>query len=271
MKDESCISFLQWALPRLQMRWPGFKKVRGQVCKRLARRLDELELTDLKRYRMYLEDNPLEWHILDSLCRITISRFYRDKGIYDSLCSHILPKLTENALRQGNKNLSCWCIGSASGEEPYSVSLLWDLSGVNDQGLDLNILATEVDQLMINRARNGCYPASSLREMPIDLITQAFFRKKELFCIKKQYKERVQFMQQDIRNTLPDSTFNLILCRNLVFTYFSRELQKEIINKIILCLKPGGALIIGSHEKLPGIVPGLSSLYPGQTIYRRET
>ena len=99
MKDESCICFLQWALPRLHMRWPGFKKVRGQVCKRLGRRLEELQLADLKNYRMYLEDNPLEWHILDSLCRITISRFYRDKGIFDSLYSHVLPELIEKAVR----------------------------------------------------------------------------------------------------------------------------------------------------------------------------
>ena len=270
MKDESCICFLQWALPRLHMRWPGFKKVSGQVCKRLARRLNELKLADLKRYRMYLEDNPLEWHILDSLCRITISRFYRDKGIYDSLCSDVLPELTANARRQGDKTLSCWCIGSASGEEPYTVSLLWDLSGINYHGLDLNILSTEVDQLMINRARKGCYPASSLRELPIDIMTRAFTRREALFCIKEQHKKRVQFLQQDIRNALPDSTFHLILCRNLVFTYFSSELQKEIINRIILCLKPGGVLIIGSHEKLPEIAPGLFPLFPSQKIYQRE-
>jgi len=270
MKDESCICFLQWALPHLHMRWPGFKKVRGQVCKRLGRRLDELELADLKRYRMYLEDNPLEWHILDSLCRITISRFYRDKGIYDSLRSHVLPELTKNAVRQDDSTLFCWCIGSASGEEPYSVSLLWDISGVNNQGLDLNILATEVDQLMINRARKGCYPLSSIRELPSEIRTRAFTREDVLFCITEQHKKRVHFLQQDIRNAQPDSAFHLILCRNLVFTYFSRELQEEIIPKILLCLKPGGALIIGSHEELPGRIPGLAPWLPGKTIYRRE-
>jgi chemotaxis protein methyltransferase CheR len=270
MKDESCICFLQWALPHLHMHWPGFKKVRGQVCKRLGRRLDELELADLKRYRMYLEDNPLEWHILDSLCRITISRFYRDKGIYDSLRSHVLPELIKNAVRQDDSALSCWCIGSASGEEPYSVSLLWDLSGVNNQDLDLKILATEVDQLMINRARKGCYPVSSIRELPSEMKTRAFTREDVLFCITEQHKKRVHFLQQDIRNAQPDSAFHLILCRNLVFTYFSRELQEEIIPKILLCLKPGGALVIGSHEELPGMIPGLAPWLPGKAIYRRE-
>jgi len=270
MKDESCICFLQWALPHLHMRWPGFKKVHGQVCKRLASRLDELHLADLKRYRMYLEDNPLEWHILDSLCRITISRFYRDRGTYDFLCSNILPELLENSRRRGKNKFSCWCIGSASGEEPYSVSLLWDLSGLNTQRLDLKILATEIDLGMISRARKGCYPVSSLRELPPIMRTMAFIREDEFFCIKEQYKKRVQFLQQDIRSTQPDSTFHLILCRNLVFTYFSRELQKKIIEKIALCLKPGGALVIGSHEELPGIGHGLASWFSGQTIYRRE-
>ena len=270
MKDEACICFLQWALPHLHMRWPGFKKVRGQVCKRLSRRLDELKLADLKGYRMYLQDNPLEWHILDSLCRITISKFYRDKGIYDSLRSQVLPELIERSVRQGDKDLSCWCIGSASGEEPYTLSLLWDLSRINDQGLDLKILATEIDQRMINRAQKGCYPVSSMRELPSEMRSRAFTREGDLFCIKEQYRKRVKFLQQDIRNAQPDSTFGLILCRNLVLTYFSIELQEEIVQLILLRLKPGGGLIIGSHEELPGSLPGLDPWLPEQKIYRKK-
>ena len=256
MKDESCICFLQWALPHLQMRWPGFKKVRGQVCKRLGRRLEELQLVDLKSYRIYLQDNPLEWHILDSMCRITISRFYRDRGTYNFLSAQVFPELIKNAQRKGEKNLNCWCIGAASGEEPYSISLLWDLSGLAKKKLDVNILATEVDQRMINRARKGCYPASSIRELPSKIKSLAFTQKDAQFCLKEQCKKRVQFLQQDIRNAQPDSTFHLILCRNLVFTYFSQELQEEIAQQILLRLNPGGYLVIGTHEVLPAAALG---------------
>jgi chemotaxis protein methyltransferase CheR len=259
MKDQSCICFLQWALPHLHMRWPGFRKVRGQVCKRLGRRLDELDLQDLKSYRMYLENNPLEWHILDSMCRITISRFYRDKGIYNLLRERVFPGLIETTSRQGENILSCWCIGSASGEEPYSLSLLWDLSGINKQGLDLNILATEVDQLLINRARRACYPPSSIRELPSVIRDQAFTLKNGQFCLKEQYRKRVQFLQQDIRNTQPDSSFHLIFCRNLVFTYFCQDLQEELAHEILLRLRPGGGLVIGSHEELPPSLSGMSA------------
>ena len=150
------------------------------------------------------------------------------------------------------------------------MSLLWDLSGINNQGLDLKILTTEIDQRMINRAQKGCYPLSSIRELPSEMRSQAFTRKGDLFCIKEQYRKRVQFLQQDIRNAQPDSTFDLILCRNLVLTYFSIELQEEIVQRIIKCLNPGGYLIIGSHEELPLTMPSLTPWLPKQKIYLRE-
>ena len=60
MKDSDCVHFLQWALPRLRLRWSGFRRVRRQVCKRIARRLRELELSDLDAYRDYLAAKPSE-------------------------------------------------------------------------------------------------------------------------------------------------------------------------------------------------------------------
>ena len=270
MKDESCTCFLQWALPQIHMQWPGFRKVRGQVCKRLNRRLGELKLHDLKSYRMYLGNNPLEWHRLDSMCRITISRFYRDKGIYDLVHERVFPALIDSALQQGEKTLSCWCIGSASGEEPYSLSLLWDFCNNNKQGLDFKIVATEVDQLLIKRARRACYPPSSIRELPSGIKEQAFTHRDELFCLKSPHRKRVVFLQQDIRKTQPESSFHLMFCRNLVFTYFSPDLQEEIVRKMLIRLKPGGVLVIGTHEKLPGFLPGLAPCFPGKTFCFRK-
>ena len=67
MKDTECVRFMQWALPRLRMRWPGFRKVRRQVCKRINRRISELRLNDVKCYREYLQVHQDEWIYLDSL------------------------------------------------------------------------------------------------------------------------------------------------------------------------------------------------------------
>lgn len=270
MKDDACISFLQWALPHMQMRWPGFRRVRGQVCKRLGRRLQELQLQDLMGYRMYLQDNPLEWHTLDSLCRITISRFYRDRGMYNFLAAEVFPGLLEKIETQGGKILACWCIGAASGEEPYSVSLLWDFAVFQKQSTEFQILATEVDQQMINRARKACYPSSSIRELPAFMKSRAFNQRERQFCLKEKFKKRVHFLQQDIRNTHPDATFHLIFCRNLVFTYFAQGLQEKIGQQIANRLMPGGILVIGAHEVLPATLAGLDRWLPAKSIYRKK-
>ncbi len=92
MNDTECIDFLQWCLPRLRMRWAGFRKVRRQVCKRISRRMAELRLADADAYRAYLDANAGEWDALDALCRVTISRFYRDRGVYDAIRRRVLPR-----------------------------------------------------------------------------------------------------------------------------------------------------------------------------------
>lgn len=78
MDDNSCTAFLQWALPRLHLRWQGFERVRRQVCGRIRHRLATLQLDALASYPSCLEKKPQEWDVLDSLCRVTISRFCRN-------------------------------------------------------------------------------------------------------------------------------------------------------------------------------------------------
>jgi chemotaxis protein methyltransferase CheR len=92
--DQECVEFLQWALPRMQMRWSGFRKVRRQVCRRIQRRMQVLE-KDVQGYREFLEAEPEEWDVLDALCRITISRFYRDRAVFAYLQTTVLPALAE--------------------------------------------------------------------------------------------------------------------------------------------------------------------------------
>ena len=124
MKDDECVRFLQWALPTLGKRWPGFRKVRRQVCRRIAYRLGELGLDNLAEYRRYLQANPAEWDNLDQLCRVTISRFYRDRWVFDRLGGTVLPELAQAALGRGEKTLRCWSAGCGSVEEPCTLAVI---------------------------------------------------------------------------------------------------------------------------------------------------
>src|ERR687895_1262085 len=139
LTDVDCVSFLQWALPRLGLRWEGFRKPRRQVCRRLRARIGELGLDGVAAYRAHVEARPDEWRVLDRLCRVTISRFYRDRGVWEALRGELDPR-------------SVWSAGSASGEEAYTAALVWP---------EATILATDADLALLERAARGCYTGSA--------------------------------------------------------------------------------------------------------------
>lgn len=271
MTDEACVRFLQWALPRLQMRWPGFRKVRNQVRKRIIKRLTQLGLPNVSAYRNYLEKNPSEWQVLDTFCRITISRFFRDKGVFRQLGDIVLPALATQANNKGNACLRCWCAGCASGEEPYSLALLWHFIGRQKrQDLRLEIIATDIDCSILERAARAEYTAGSLRELPNDWVLKAFTEKKGKYVLRSDFLEYIRFSEQDIRKETPEGPFHLIMCRNLVFTYFDTILQREILSRIETGLLPGGALIIGIHETLPDYSEHFTPWVPHMPIFLKK-
>jgi chemotaxis protein methyltransferase CheR len=267
VKDVDCTQFLQWALPRLGMRWLGFRRVRRQVCKRLGRRMAELGLTELTEYRALLETHPQEWTRLDALCKISISRFYRDQGVWRTLEREILPHLTERARVRGETRLQIWSAGCASGEEPYTLALLFAFNHERLSECAPEILATDTDLHLLERARRACYPASSLRRVPHSWRA-AFERSDDGHCLPAEYRTPVRFLEQDIRREYPEGRFDLILCRNLVFTYFETSLQAEIAKRLAERLVADGMLLLGIHESLPEPVPMLVQERPW--LYRKR-
>ncbi len=190
MKDAECVRFLQWALPLMRLRWRGFRKVRRQVRKRLGRRLEELGLRDIDAYRARLASDPREWEVLDGLCRIPISRFYRDRAVFDHLFQETLPAL---ARRHGE--VACWSAGCASGEEPYTLAV-----AARMLDLPLRIVATDSAPHLLARAEAARYGPSSLRELPRAWREQAFTPE---HVLRPAFREAVHFRCEDIRATMP--------------------------------------------------------------------
>lgn len=271
MNDADCVRFLGWALPRLRMRWPGFRKVRKQVCKRVGRRMKELNLPDAAAYREYLETHPAEWTALDALCRITISRFYRGIGVFEALRTEILPELASTAKARGSGVVRCWSAGCASGEEPYSLAALWKLGlQPNFSDVSLRIIATDSDPHMLRRSREGRYCRGSLKDFPQQWLADVFEREDDQFLIRGEYRRMVEFLQQDLRREMPAGPFDLICCRNFAFTYFEESLQKEVLPRLVKRLHPGGRLVIGLHEQLPLLPPDLAEDRPSLGVYRKR-
>jgi chemotaxis protein methyltransferase CheR len=259
MRDDDCVRFLQETLPRLGLRWPGFKKVRGQVCKRIGRRLSELRLGGLDAYRERLAIDPDEWRVLDRMCRVTISRLWRDRETYRGLETAVLPALASRAAG----SLQIWSCGCASGEEPHSIAMLWhERLADRFPKVEIRILATDADLHMLVRAGRAVYPAGAAKEVPDDIAATALEPVGDAgreVRVTDRDRAVVRRVQSDVRDGVPGGPFHLILCRNSVFTYFDETRQRSVAARIVERLHRGGALVVGGHETLPG---GLTRLTP---------
>ncbi len=253
MRSENGVEFLQWALPRLGFRWSGFRKPRGQVLKRIRKRMEELGLAGgYDQYRDYLNENPQEWEHLDRLCYVSISKFLRDRKLWDFIRDELLCELMR-ADRPGQ--VAIWSVGCCNGEEPYGIAIMADqLSPNSAEAGNVSILATERNRELLERARRGRYPGGALKELSEQEL-KTYFRKTEdpeaQYEITGRLRRYIEFEERDIRASMPARRFDLVFCRNLVFTYFEHKEQTAFLRKLQPRIKPGGCLVIGSNEELP--------------------
>jgi chemotaxis protein methyltransferase CheR len=141
--------------------------------------------------------------------------------------------------------------GCASGEEPYSLKIVWDFEvRAAFPDVALSIVATDVDTKVLDRARQGCYGASSLRELPPRLRLRGFEPAGACFRVRPGQREGVTFLHQDLRGDAPPGPFDIILCRNLAFTYFAPRLQQRVLAGFAERLVAGGYLVVGAHEHI---------------------
>jgi chemotaxis protein methyltransferase CheR len=228
-----------------------------------------LGMNEPAAYMAYLDAHPDEWTVLDGLCTISISRFYRDHRVFDALGDTVLPMLAAQATTRTDATVRCWSAGCASGEEPYTLSLIWDQRiRLRFPRVALAVAATDLDPTLLDRARLACYPRSSLRELPSAWIDAAFVRRNDEYCLQDPWKSCVEFRQQDIRTNQPSGPFDLVLCRNVAFTYFDEAAQRRVASRLAEQMPAGGFLVVGQHESLPSDAPFVCDT-PRLGVYRR--
>ena len=210
--------------------------------------------------------------MLETMTHITISRFHRDRGVFGCLQQEVLPALAAGVIKRGTKVLEVWIAGCASGEEAYTLTIMWELELTRRfPALALRILATDTDEAMLGRARRGCYQATSLRELPTRWHASAFSASDQEYCLREPFREPVTIVHHDVRTPPPAGPFDLVMCRNLAFTYFNLDLQRATVSRIDGALHCGGALVLGTHEALPENVEGFEPWKTTEPIYRHTT
>jgi chemotaxis methyl-accepting protein methylase len=226
--------------------WSGYRRVRKGVIKRVRQHMAAFDCKAVNMYIERLEKEPELRAACESLFNVTISRFFRDRQLWRFLQESCLPQLAQ----QFPSPIKIWSAGCACGEEPYSLAILWSTLSLQTE---LDILATDAQQICLDRAQIGHFKKSSLKEVPKDLLASCFktLPKTNEYAILPHLKKSIRWQRADLLESIPMERFQLILLRNNVLTYFQGEKREKTFLKIFQQLTPGGHLAIGAHEQLP--------------------
>lgn len=187
---------------------------------------------------------------------INVSEFYRNREQWQVLENKIIPNLINT-----KKSLKVWSSACSTGEEPYSLVML--LSKFFDLK-NISVLATDIDNQAIEKAKFGLYSQKSLKELPEEFQTKFFDRVENTYRIKDEIKNRVTFKKMNLLVDPYPNNYDLILCRN-VMIYFTEEAKNIMYKKFHESLSDRGVLFVGSTEQI--IFPHKFNLQAIETFF----
>lgn len=167
-------------------------------------------------YARYLFENPSEIQVLFKEFLINVTYFFRDAAAFKVLEKEILPRLCEG--KTDKDVFRVWVVGCSTGEEAYSIAmLLFERIKQTGQNFKIQIYGTDLDDESIAIAREGIYPCSISKHVTSERLRRFFTKEKTGYRIKKEIQEKVIFSVHNvIKDTLPDVSFDLLTCRNLM-------------------------------------------------------
>ena len=179
--------------------------------------------------------------------------FYREKAHFEYFSQKILPELTAQKDRSGDRVLRIWCAGCSSGEEPYTLMMLMlEHLGPKLSRWKPRLLATDLSAQILKTAMSGVYEEDRVAELPA-VLRNKYFRKTpdgEL-SVADEIRSRIDFRRHNLMDPKFPFTkpFDAIFCRN-VMIYFDRETRNTLVAKYHQHMAPGGHLFIGHSESL---------------------
>ncbi len=249
MDDESFRQILQF----FSLSWPGYRKVRKGVKKRLVRHMLECECRKSGDYLLLLQENPEAMKKARKLLTVSISRFFRDHRLWEVMDNYVIPRLVREADVVCQRPVRVWSAGCSCGEEVYSMRILWDQVGKRFSAMPpMEVWATDANPEVLEKARMAIYPRSSLKGLPSSISQEYFIPISKGFAILDALKDGIHWMKHDFVSELPPRIpFDLIFLRNNLFTYYEQTIKERVFPQILAVLRFGGFIVLGNSEKTP--------------------
>ncbi len=214
---------------------------RPQMERRLTALRDRRGYTSYDDYMHAVSSNPgLLAELLDRMT-INVSEFYRNKSRWDALVERVLPIIPLH------KDVKIWSAACSTGEEPYTLLMTLSTKLPLER---LSILATDIDERALTRAKEGYYAKDLIKPIAPDMVQKYFQLTSDgNYNVSKELRERITFKKHNLLRDSYPTEQDLIVCRN-VLIYFTDEAKLQVYQKFARSLKSGGVLFVGSTEQI---------------------
>ncbi len=220
------------------------------VYRRIERRMGVHRIDKIASYVRFLQENPQEVKLLFKELLIGVTSFFRDPASWEKLKTEVIPAILKD--RATGQALRAWVIGCATGEEAYSLAIVFKevLEQLKPtQNLSFQIFATDLDGDAIEKARAAVFPANIAADVSPERLNRFFIQVEHGYQITNTIREMVIFAPQNLTMDPPFTKMDLVSCRNLLI-YLSPELQKRLFRLFHYSLNPGGVLFLGNSETI---------------------
>ncbi|HUQ26024.1 MAG TPA: CheR family methyltransferase [Burkholderiales bacterium] len=240
---EDLLAFLQQSRA---FDFTGYK--RPSLMRRVKTRMQMLNIEAFEDYRDYLEVHPEEFAVLFNTILINVTAFFRDESAWAVLKEQALPAIL--AARAPHGPVRIWSAGCASGQEAYSVAMLFaEAMGADAFRERVKIYGTDVDDEALNQARLSSYTAKEIEGLDPALRTRYFDLANGRYVFRTDLRRSVIFGRHDLVHDAPISRLDLLICRNTMM-YFNSQAQAGIIQRFHFALNGGGFLFLGRAEMM---------------------
>jgi chemotaxis protein methyltransferase CheR len=246
--------------------------------KRVEKRMAELEMGKVDDYVFhlrFLDNDGAEMQALANLITTNETYMFREFEQLQAFADHCLPEAIERREQSGRRRLRIWSAGCSSGEEPYTLAIILREVMHDADAWDIQILATDVDEVRLSMARKAVYGPYAVREVPdayADKHLVAVGR--EEFRIHPDTAKLVEIRHVNLcdrheMRALRDIDF--VFCRN-VLIYFDDVSRKTVVDHFYNSLNAGGFLYLGHSESVGRISAAFKVRRLGpHLVYCRET
>ena len=238
------------------------------VMRRIERRMQVRHTPELFQYLNLLENDRAEIITLRREMLIAVTSFFRDPETFEVLAEKVIAPMV--AEKEAGDSLRVWAAGVATGEEAYSVAMLFiEAFDRERRWPNLKIFATDVDQQCIETAGVGQYPESAAAELSPERLERFFVRKGDSFVVKNELRQCIVFARHNLLADPPFTKMDLVVCRNTLI-YFKSAAQERALRSLQYAVNQGGALLLGSSESLSAMTQGLETISAKHKLFRRK-